>query len=100
MSQQIYSQLKEKFGDAILAYEGEALDPWIQVAPDALLEVCQFLKEDVALQFNLLNCISGVDYFHADAKKQAKAGWEPHMEVVYHLSSIPQRRCLKCVECG
>ena len=26
-------------------------------------------------QFNLLNCITGVDYLHVDPKKAAKAGW-------------------------
>ena len=47
-----------------------------------------------ALQFDLLNCVSGVDYLEPDPKKVAKAGFEPHVEVVYHLSSFknPARR--------
>jgi NADH-quinone oxidoreductase subunit C len=53
-----------------------------------LLEVCRFLKEDRRLQFDLLNCVSGVDYLEPDAKKAPKAGFEPHTEVVYHLSSF------------
>ena len=36
----------------------------------------------------MLNCITGVDYFEPDAKKAAKVDWQPHMEVVYHLSSL------------
>ncbi len=94
MSESIYNTLKQKFGDAILHFAGDAIDPWIQVAPESLLDVCRYLKDDTALRFDMLNCISGVDYFHADPKKQAKAGWEPHMEVVYHLSSIPRRQRL------
>ena len=36
----------------------------------------------------LLNSISGVDYLEPDPKKVAKAGFEPHGEVVYHFQSI------------
>ncbi len=39
----------------------------------------------------MLNCISGVDYLEPDPKKAAKAGFEPHLEVVYHLSSFTHR---------
>ncbi|QEL20048.1 NADH-quinone oxidoreductase subunit C [Limnoglobus roseus] len=60
----------------------------------ALVEVCRFLRDDPRLRFDLLNNISGVDYLETDAKKVAKAGFEPHLEVVYHLSSVafPGRR--------
>jgi NADH-quinone oxidoreductase subunit C len=53
-----------------------------------LLDVCRFLRHDSRLQFELLNCISGVDYLELDPKKAPKAGFEPHVEVVYHLSSF------------
>ena len=39
----------------------------------------------------MLNCISGVDYLEPDPKKAPKAGFDPHLEVVYHLSSFRQR---------
>ncbi len=60
----------------------------------ALVDVCRLLKDDLRLRFDLLNNISGVDYLETDAKKVAKAGFEPHLEVVYHLSSVafPGRR--------
>lgn len=48
-------------------------------------------KEDPRLKFNLLSCISGVDYLEPDPKKVAKAGFEPHTEVVYHLQSFHHR---------
>ena len=53
--------------------------------------MCRFLKDDPRLQFDLLNCISGVDYLEPDPKKAPKAGFEPHLEVVYHLSSFRHR---------
>jgi NADH-quinone oxidoreductase subunit C len=46
------------------------------------------------LLFNFLNCISGVDYLHTDPKKAAKSSWQPHLEVVYHLSSLTHKHGL------
>ena len=69
----------------------EGLDPFVVVQPDDLVAVCRFLRDDPRLHFDLLNCISGVDYLETDAKKVAKAGFEPHTEVVYHLSSFVHR---------
>ena len=47
-----------------------------------------YLRDEPDLRFDMLNCISGVDYFEPDAKKAAKVDWQPHVEVVYHLSSM------------
>jgi NADH-quinone oxidoreductase subunit C len=88
------SQLKTKFGDKITGANLEAIDPWIEVSPDGLVDVCQYLKTNDDLQFDMLNCVTGVDYFEPDPKKAAKAGWEPHTEVVYHLSSTVKKHTL------
>src|SRR3954454_23486481 len=79
---------EEKFGDKIRAKNPEAIDPFIVVAPSELLEVARFLRDDSRLRFDILNCISGVDYLETDPKKAPKAGFEPHTEVVYHLQSF------------
>ena len=42
----------------------------------------------------MLNCITAVDYLHTDPKKAAKADFAPHMQVVYHLSSIEHKHTL------
>ena len=86
--------LKQRFGERITGADLEAIDPWIEVAPEGLVEVCRYLKEDPQLRFNLLNCISGVDYFEPDEKKAKKVDWEPHLELVYHLWSIPNKTSL------
>jgi NADH-quinone oxidoreductase subunit C len=83
--------LAERFGAAITAKKADAIDPWIAVEPARLVEVCQFLRDDPRLRFELLNCVSGVDYLEPDPKKVAKAGFEPHTEVVYHLQSLTHR---------
>jgi NADH-quinone oxidoreductase subunit C len=87
----IAALLEQKFGPRIKSKNLEAIDPFVVVDPADLLEVCRYLKEEPRLGFDLLNCISGVDYLEPDAKKAPKAGFEPHMEVVYHLSSFRNR---------
>ncbi len=90
----LIKKLQEKFGDGITGYCLEAIDPWIEVAPEALVDVCRYLKEEPSLQFNMLNCITAVDYYEPDPKKAAKASFEPHLELIYHLWSIPNKRSL------
>lgn len=61
-----------KTGDEKKGYR----DSFILIAKDALPEVCQFLRNDERLRFNLLHCISGVE-------------WPEYFESVYHLFSLP-----------
>jgi NADH-quinone oxidoreductase subunit C len=88
---EIVGALEEKFAARIKSKKLDALDPYVVVEGPDLVEVCRFLRDDPRLRFELLNCISGVDYLEPDPKKAPKAGFEPHMEVVYHLSSIAHR---------
>jgi NADH-quinone oxidoreductase subunit C len=88
---EIISVLEEKFPGRIKSKKLDALDPYFVVEPADLMAVCRFLKEDSRLSFEFLNCISGVDYLEPDAKKAPKAGFDPHLEVVYHFSSFTHR---------
>jgi NADH-quinone oxidoreductase subunit C len=90
-SAEIFSALEQQFGERIKSKKPDAIDPFAVVAPGDLVEVCRFLRDDPRLRFELLNCISGADYLEPDAKKAPKAGFEPHTEVVYHLSSFTHR---------
>src|ERR1700676_2651667 len=91
---EIVAVLEQKFGTRIKTKNLEAIDPFVVIDPADLLEFCRFLKSDDRLQFDLLNCISGVDYLEPDPKKAPKAGFTPHTEVVYHLSSFTHRHRL------
>jgi len=91
---EIITILEEEFGGKIKSKKADALDPFVVVEPADLPAVCRFLKYDPRLSFEFLNCISGVDYLEPDAKKAPKAGFEPHLEVVYHLSSFTHRHRL------
>jgi NADH-quinone oxidoreductase subunit C len=59
----------------------EASDEWVIIRPDLLLQVAQFLKATPGLEFNYLNCITGVDYLD-------------YLEVVYHLTSMEHNHSL------
>jgi NADH-quinone oxidoreductase subunit C len=88
---EIIAVLDQKFGANIKDKKPDALDPYIVVDAADLFDVCSFLRDDSRLRFEFLNCISGVDYLEPDTKKAPKAGFEPHLEVVYHLSSFTHR---------
>ncbi len=68
-------QLAERIAAAVSGAVEEATDGWVQVRPDALVEVCRFLRDDRGLDGRYLNSISGVDRFD-------------YFEVVYHVTSL------------
>jgi len=92
--QSITDQLQARFGDAIRDGDPDAIDQWIEVDADCLAEVCEMLRDEENIQLNMLNCITAVDYLHTDPKKAEKADWDPHIELVYHLSSIRYKHTL------
>jgi NADH-quinone oxidoreductase subunit C len=92
--QNIHDRLSGPFRPWLLAHDFEALDPWIEVRPDGLLEIARYLRDDRDLAFDMLHCITAVDYFEPDPKKAAQVEWQPHLELIYHLSSITRRHRL------
>ncbi len=93
----IIAALEAKFGGKIKQKVVDGHEPFVVVEPADLVEVVTHLRNDPALKFDLLHDISGVDYLEIDPKKVAKAGFEPHFEVVYHFQSFKhvQRFTLK-----
>ena len=57
----------------------------IIVRPDAIVDVCQALRDDPALQYNFLSTITAVDWLER----------EPRYDVVYHLMSLPTGTVLR-----
>jgi NADH-quinone oxidoreductase subunit C len=88
---EIVAALEQKFGERIKSKAPGAIDPFVVVDPADLVAVARFLKEEPELRFDLLHNISGVDYLETDPKKAAKAGFDPHVEVVYHFQSFAHR---------
>ncbi|MFO0814237.1 MAG: NADH-quinone oxidoreductase subunit C [Gemmatales bacterium] len=86
--------LEAQFSNALLSKNLDALDPYLVLVPDHWPEVARWLHDDPRLHFDILNCISVVDYLETEPAKVAKCGFEPHLEVVYHLSSFTHRHRL------
>ncbi len=60
-------RLKSEFPDAVTSWgEGD-----VRVRPDAIVEICRYLKDTPDLYMNYLSSITGVDYVES-------------FEVVYH----------------
>jgi NADH-quinone oxidoreductase subunit C len=72
---EIYNRIKERFGEEIGTFTGEAIDPFLTVKPERVLELAQFLATDAQLAFDSLMCLSAVDVPDA-------------IMVVYHLHSM------------
>jgi NADH-quinone oxidoreductase subunit C len=70
---EIHQALVAKFGAAITGASLETLDPWVEVAPGSIADVARFLKSDLALAFDALNNLSGVDYFEPDQNRHRHA---------------------------
>jgi NADH-quinone oxidoreductase subunit C len=77
VGQDIAKQIAEHMPEAVV----ESNESWIVVKPELLLKVAQFLNTTPALDFNYLNCITGVDYLD-------------YFEVVYHLTSMNHNHSL------
>lgn len=81
-AQAIFDTLKGKFGDAVVELQGEGFSPaFVVVVPAAVKEVSRFLKEDPNLSFDVLMCLSGVDY-------------KEKFAVAYHLHSLKQHHVI------
>jgi NADH-quinone oxidoreductase subunit C len=92
--QSIFDRLSQPFPSWMLGINVEALDPWIEIKSEGLLDIAHYLRDEPDLAFDLLHCITAVDYFEPDAKKAAQVEWQPHLELIYHLSSMTHRHKL------
>lgn len=82
---EIYQTLLGRFGaDVICEHvvtgtdEKGRKDPYIRVKTESLEEVCRYLHEESLLGFDMLHCISGVDY-------------PDRLESVYHIWSMSHK---------
>ena len=116
---EIHARLLRPFRPWIVSADLEAIDPWIEVRADGLPEIARFLLKDRELAFDMLHCVTAVDYLEAEESKTAKTGPEKgigavgaehpegpsdkgcpspfpasRLELIYHLSSTTQRHRL------
>jgi NADH-quinone oxidoreductase subunit C len=78
-------KVRERFAEAlkeVVYFRGEDT---LVVAPEKILEICRFLKDDPEMGFDLLVDVTGIHYLER----------EYSYEVVYHLLSLARRRRLR-----
>jgi NADH-quinone oxidoreductase subunit C len=92
--QEIHDRLNQAFQHWLIGNNFEAIDPWIEIKAEGLAKIAQFLRDEPDMRFDMLHCITAVDYFEPDAKKATQNEWQPHIELIYHLSSITHRHHL------
>ncbi|GIJ33345.1 NADH-quinone oxidoreductase subunit C [Verrucosispora sp. WMMD703] len=71
------------FGEAIEKVVVDRGELTLHIRPERIAEVCQVMRDDPALRFELCSSVSGVDYLGADARR---------LHVVYQLTSMTYRR--------
>jgi NADH-quinone oxidoreductase subunit C len=83
---EVYDSLAEAFPglddaiEGVTVYRGELT---LHVRAERIAEVCQVMRDDEALRFELLSSLSGADYPGTDERR---------LHVVYHLLSMTYRR--------
>lgn len=92
-----FDEVADALGDALIDANGEfdqsveklVVDRGeltIYVEPSKIREVCQLMRDDPALRFELCSSVSGVDYLGTDARR---------LHVVYQLTSMTYRRVVR-----
>jgi NADH-quinone oxidoreductase subunit C len=85
VSQAVLDRLKERFGTVILETHADFGDETAVVEPSQWKNVCAFLRQDPALDFDLPVDLCAVDY----------PGRIPRLEVVMHLYSVSKRHRIR-----
>ena len=86
---EVYDALEEAypgFADAIekvIVYRGELT---LHIKPARIAEVCQIMRDDSSLRFELCSSVHGVDYLGGDDRR---------LHVVYQLTSMTYRRVVR-----
>ncbi|GAB3986403.1 NADH-quinone oxidoreductase subunit C [Spirosoma daeguense] len=75
---EITELLIERFG-ADLQVTNQNLQPYLTAPTEKLVDICQFLRDDERLFFDLLSCVTAID----------NGLTANTMEVIYNVTSIP-----------
>jgi len=63
---EIQQKLEEKFPGKVTRAELEALDPFLVVETSAVAEIGAWLRDEPEMAFDIMHCLSGVDYPEQD----------------------------------
>jgi NADH-quinone oxidoreductase subunit C len=77
---EIFARLEKQFSGKVRDFKGDVPEPYLLVEPDAIIEVCRFLRDEADLNFEVLSDETAVDW-----PKEEK------IQLVYHLYSYTGR---------
>jgi NADH-quinone oxidoreductase subunit C len=86
---EVYDALEEAypaFADAIERVVVDRDELTLHIKPERIAEVCQVMRDDESLRFELCSSVSGVDYLNSDPRR---------LHVVYELTSMTYRRRIR-----
>ena len=69
----IYELLAAKIGAGALGFDEEAIDPVANIDPASLVEACTFLRDDEQCSFDMMMCLSGIDWDGYDENGKGKS---------------------------
>ncbi len=75
-----------QFADAIERVVVDRGELTLHITPERIAEVCQVLRDDPALRFELCSSVSGADYLGTDVRR---------LHTVYQLTSMTYRRRIR-----
>ena len=84
----VLQRLREQFGQALLEVKAWRNETTVVLAPQDLLRVCRFLRDEPDLAFDFMSDVTGVD-------RMMLPDSSPRFEVVYHVYSLQYRRRLR-----
>ena len=70
----IYELLAEKIGAGALGLVEDGAEPVADIAPASIAEACIFLRDDARCGFDMLMCLSGIDWDGFDETGKGKSG--------------------------
>ena len=79
-AKEICGRLERQFSGKVSGLQGDVFDPNFHVDPQAIVEVCRYLRDEPDLKFEILSDLTGLDL-----PKENK------IQVVYHLYSYSHR---------
>lgn len=77
---EIYERLERQFPGKVSGFKDDVFDPYLRADPQAIVEICRYLRDTSGLDFEILSDLTCVDLPKEDK-----------LQVVYHLYSYARR---------
>ena len=79
-AKEVYALLEKQFPGKVSDFKGDVPEPYLTVHPQAIIEICRFLRDDSTLKFEVLSDLTAVDW-----PKDEK------IQIVYHPYSYSEK---------